>query len=256
MMIEFGVVAKGLVVSAILLLMFTIERWRPAAVSPPPNIARLARNMGLWGINLLSSPWLVLPLTLLAAEHALQWRGDWLSGWPSLVLDLLLLDIWLYWWHRANHEVPLLWRFHSVHHLDQWLDVSSSLRFHFGEVWLSALARGLFIVLMGIDYLSVLLFESLILIAAGFHHSNIRLPPGFERALSKIVITPSIHWVHHHVVREDTDSNYGTILSCWDRFFGTRSATQRAPDMPLGIAGEADKSFARLLLQPVKRPGA
>ena len=99
--------------------------------------------------------------------------------------------------------------------------------FPFGEVILSAVARAGVIAVFAIPLSSVLTFEALLLVATGFHHSDLRLPPGLERALSWIVVTPSIHWVHHHRIRSDTDSNYSTILSLWDRLFASRSATRR-----------------------------
>ena len=99
------------------------------------------RNTGLFGINLLVSPLIVLPITVWAGQFTTGLRPAWLSGWGGLAFDLVLLDFWIYWWHRANHEVPLLWRFHQVHHLDELLDSTTALRFHFGEVALSALVR-------------------------------------------------------------------------------------------------------------------
>jgi sterol desaturase/sphingolipid hydroxylase (fatty acid hydroxylase superfamily) len=97
---------------------------------------------------------------------------------------------------------------------------------------------------------SVLTFEALILVATGFHHSDLKLPPRLERALSWIVVTPSIHWVHHHRIRRDTDSNYSTILSLWDRLFASRSATRRTPDMEIGVEGREEQDLPKLLLRP------
>jgi sterol desaturase/sphingolipid hydroxylase (fatty acid hydroxylase superfamily) len=175
---------------------------------------------------------------------------------PGLGLDLLLLDFWIYWWHRANHEIQLLWRFHSVHHLDQTLDTSSALRFHFGEVLLSACVRGLVIVVLDLPLASVLLFEAAVLASAIFHHSDARLPAGLEKALSRVIVTPSIHWVHHHALRADTDSNYGTIFSFWDPMFRSRSRTERRPDMPIGVEGMRDRSLPGLIATPLRPPAA
>ena len=146
--------------------------------------------------------------------------------------------------------MPLLWRFHEVHHLDCFLDTTTALRFHFGEVLLSALFRAAVIALFDIPIASILVFETLVLAAAIFHHSNLALPPGLEVGLSRIVITPSIHWVHHHAVQRDTDSNYGTIFSFWDRMFGTRSQTQRTLDMIIGVEGRAENGFLQLIVRP------
>ncbi|HET8729291.1 MAG TPA: sterol desaturase family protein, partial [Alphaproteobacteria bacterium] len=193
------------------------------------------------------------PVSAWAATHALAWRPDWWSGWPGLVLDILLLDFWIYWWHRANHEVPFLWRFHEVHHLDRFLDSTSAIRFHFGEVLISAFVRAAVIVLFGIPLGSVLVFEALVLIGALFHHSNLRLPPTVENALSRVVVTPSIHWVHHHRVRRDTDSNYGTLFSFWDPLFRSRSRTARSPGMPIGVERRDERPLGHLLLRPFLR---
>lgn len=251
---------KGFAVGAWLALLFVGERLLPAAPvpeprpgEPPGGIRRLARNSGLWLINLGLSPLIVVPVAAWASANALGIRPAWWSGWPGLVLDIILLDALIYWWHRLNHELPALWRFHQVHHLDRFLDSSSALRFHFGEVLLSTAARAAVIVVLGIPLLSVVVFETLLLGATIFHHSNLRLAPGLERQLAKIVITPSIHWVHHHAVRSDTDSNYGTLLSVWDPLFGSRNRTPRRPDMPIGVEGQAERPFLQLLLQPFLR---
>ena len=211
---------------------------------------RLGRNGGFWLLNVAASLLIVLPATAWAVAHGLDWRPAWWRGWPGLLLDLVLLDFLIYWWHRANHEVPLLWRFHEVHHLDRFLDTTTAVRFHFGEVLLSAGFRAGVILLLAIPLASVLVFETLLLIATMFHHSNLRLPPRFERTLARVVITPSIHWVHHHALRRDTDSNYGTILSLWDPLFGSRNRTPRRPEMEIGVEGAPELPFAGLVLRP------
>jgi sterol desaturase/sphingolipid hydroxylase (fatty acid hydroxylase superfamily) len=164
-----------------------------------------------------------------------------------------MLDFLIYWWHRANHEWPLLWRFHEVHHLDRFLDSTTAIRFHFGEVLLSAGARAVVVLLLGFPFASIIAFESLLLCATIFHHSNLRLPAGFERSLSAVIITPGIHWVHHHAARADTDSNYGTLFSFWDRLFRTRSPTPRTPTMTIGVEGEGERALPALLLRPFRR---
>ena len=214
---------------------------------------RLGRNLSLFGLNALLSPLLIVPITVWAGQHSLGLRPGWWSGGLGLALDLALLDLWIYWWHRANHELPLLWRFHQVHHLDETLDTSSALRFHFGEVLLSTLVRAVVIILLDLPLSSVLLFEGLVLAAALFHHSDARLPRPLERRLATVIITPSLHWVHHHALRADTDSNYGTVFSFWDRLFGSRSGTARWPAMPIGVEGARDRRLMALLGAPFRR---
>ena len=157
---------------------------------------------------------------------------------------------------KLRGEFQFLWRFHSVHHLDETLDTSSALRFHFGEVVLSALVRGVVILVFDLPFSSVLLFEALVLSSAIFHHSDAKLPKRVEAALSRVIITPSIHWIHHHAIRADTDSNYGTFFSFWDLLFRSRSATKRTPDMPIGVEGMKDRSLPGLITQPLRSPGS
>ena len=253
---------KAVLVGACLVLFLIYERVRPAVDHPllvrfhgasAAAWRRLVRNSGLFGINLLVGPLIVLPVTVWAGQFTLGLRPAWLDGWIGLAFDLVLLDFWIYWWHRANHEFPFLWRFHQVHHFDELLDSTTALRFHFGEVVLSALVRACVIVAFDLPLSSVLLFEALVLISAIFHHSDARLPPRLEQALARVIITPSIHWVHHHAVRADTDSNYGTIFSFWDPLFRSRSPTKRWPTMPIGVEGRRDRPLLRLIMTPFWR---
>ncbi|MEQ8334934.1 sterol desaturase family protein [Nisaea sp.] len=242
---------KGILILAWIALLFAAERWLPAAPRRG-GWSRVIRNGVLWLMNSALSPLIVIPVSLWAAQHALGWRPDWLNGWTGLIVDVLVLDMLIYWWHRLNHEIPFLWRFHEVHHLDEFLDVSSAVRFHFGEVLLSAGARAGIIILLGIPFTSVIVFETLVIASALFHHSNLRLGEKLETALSRIVVTPSIHWVHHHAIRADTDSNYATIFSWWDRLFRSRSATLRTADMKIGVEGRTDEETVPLLVLPFR----
>ena len=108
------------------------------------------------------------------------------------------------------------------------------------------------IIALDIPLVTVLVFETLVLISSVFHHSNVKLPQGVERALARVIVTPSIHWVHHHAIRRDTDSNYATVLSIWDLVFGSRSATRRTPDMPIGTEGRREKPLLGLLGRPFR----
>lgn len=244
-------IAKIAVLAAWLPGWAMLERLAPAAARPRGmERARLSRNLGLWLANIALSPLATAPITLGAASLHLWTRPAWGPTWAMLLLDLLLLDLWIYWWHRANHEVRLLWRFHQVHHRDRFLDVSSGLRFHPGEVLASALVRGVFIIALAMPPASVAIYEVLVLAAAAFHHSNVRLSAGLERALRLAIVTPSHHWVHHHALRADTDSNYATVLSVWDRLFGTWSRTARTPGMAIGVEGEQDAPLPALALLP------
>jgi len=208
--------------------------------------------MGLWLVNVAASLLLILPATLYAARHALAWRPFWWQGSAGLFLDLLLLDFLIYWWHRANHRVTFLWRFHEVHHLDRFLDSTTALRFHAGEVLLSAATRAAVILVLAFPLVSILAFETLVLITTIFHHSNLRLPPALERGLARVVITPALHCVHHHALKRDTDSNYGTVLSIWDPLFSSRNSCPRTLEMEIGVEQQAEAALPALFLRPFR----
>jgi sterol desaturase/sphingolipid hydroxylase (fatty acid hydroxylase superfamily) len=249
--------AKGAIVGGWVVLALVIEQWRPAA-PPPLSLAgyggawfrRWGRNLSLFALNGALSAVLVLPLTAAAALASPWSRGTEISAWVWLPLDLVLLEFWIYWWHRANHEWRFLWRFHEVHHRDRHLDATTALRFHFGEVALAAGARALVVMAFAIPLTSVVLFEIVLIVTTVFHHANWRIPPAIERALARVIITPSRHWVHHHRVRADTDSTYGTIFSFWDRWFGTVTPTERTLLMPLGVEGKEELPMIALIGAP------
>lgn len=244
---------KTALVGGWFVLFVAAERLRPAVDQPLRAMwPRWLTNGLFWGVNSVLSLALILPVTMWLADQPLWVRPDWWSGGLGLAIDLLLYDGLLYWWHRANHVAPFLWRFHAIHHFDETLDASSAVRFHFGEVVLSALARLAVIAALALPLTSVLAAETMVLMAAIFHHSSLRLPPRLERWLSWLVVTPSIHWVHHHRVRADTDSNYATMLSVWDRLFGSRNGRPRTPGMAIGIEGLRETRLVRLLVRPFR----
>jgi sterol desaturase/sphingolipid hydroxylase (fatty acid hydroxylase superfamily) len=242
-------IIKAVTLVTTLCILLIAERIRPA-VSARWEAARWLKNFSLAAINFIIGPVIVLPISHYAQAHSLNFH---IIG-ENPVFALVLLDLWLYIWHRLNHMVPFLWRFHEVHHLDETLDSSSGLRFHFGEVILSALVRAAVIWLLNIPFNTVVVFETLVVVAALFHHSNLLLPAKFEYLLAKLVVTPSLHWVHHHAKRIDTDSNYATVLSFWDVIFRSRSKNARALNMKIGVEGAPEKTLLHLILSPFWKP--
>lgn len=241
---------KVLIVGAWFVALAFAERAAPAAIRPAGGDGpRHVRNLGLWATNTLMNPFMTTPISIAAASVALWTRPSMPFG-LDLLLDLALLDLWTYAWHRANHQWPVLWRFHRVHHLDEFLDTTSAVRFHPGEVLISALARAPVIVAADVSLAAILLFDSLMLASALFHHSNVHLPARLEAALRLFIVTPSHHWVHHHAVKTDTDSNYGGLLTVWDRLFGSWCKTARTPEMKIGVERETDKPLLNLAIAP------
>jgi len=216
-----------------------------------------ARNLAIGALNtlpLLAGLGALTALVALATER----QGWGLLGavdapaWAETVGGLLLLDLWMYGWHVANHKVPLLWRFHRMHHSDNRLDASSAVRFHLGEVLLSVLLRLGVIALLGLTVRQVLLYELILLPVILLHHANLALPRPLEAPARWLFVTPDIHHVHHSRVPRETDSNYGSVLPWWDRLFRT-FRMQTPENLRYGLEGwdeERRQSLRGLLLTP------
>jgi len=179
-----------------------------------------------------------------------------LEGVARTILAVVLFDLWQYAWHRLNHAVPLLWRFHAVHHADRDLDVTTGLRFHTGEIVLSSLARLAVLPLLGLTVQEVLIYETVLLPIILFHHSNVRIPGVIDRSLRWLIVTPWMHWVHHSDYQPETDSNYASVLSVWDRLFGSFRLRDDPSDLSLGlehVEREEWSTLTGMLAMPFRR---
>lgn len=140
-----------------------------------------------------------------------------LPGWAHTLGAVLLMDLWMYLWHLINHKIPFLWRFHRVHHADAEMDVTTASRFHTGEIVFSSLLRIGVLMITGIYLWELLLYETLMFAVVQFHHANIVLPEKVDRILRAVIVTPAMHKVHHSRWQPETDSNYSSMFSFWDR---------------------------------------
>jgi sterol desaturase/sphingolipid hydroxylase (fatty acid hydroxylase superfamily) len=147
------------------------------------------------------------------------------------------MDLTFYYWHRLNHTRPLLWRFHNVHHADPDMDVTTSFRFHWGEVLYSTIFRLLQVGIIGVLPLTYVVYEAAFNGATMFHHSNLRLPMAWERRLNRIFVTPRMHGVHHSAVGRETNSNYSVIFSWWDRLNRSLRLNVGQSDIVIGVPG-------------------
>ena len=244
---------KIILVCIALLILVIFENIFPREIIKfKTKIKRTLKNIFLWLLNIGLTPILILPITIAATSLNLHNYFIIEHTIAQFLFHLIIYDIFLYFWHRANHVVPFLWRFHYVHHLDETLDVSSGIRFHFGEVILSAIVRCAIIIMFNISLFNLILIEAIVLTSSIFHHSNIKLPTKFEKILSFIIVTPSIHWVHHHKRQKETDANYCAIFSFWDLIFGTRSNFKRYKGMPIGVEGDKEQNLIKLISRPLK----
>ncbi|HJQ85370.1 MAG TPA: sterol desaturase family protein [Candidatus Binatia bacterium] len=175
------------------------------------------------------------------------------DGVAAVLVTVLALDLTSYWWHRANHRVPLLWRFHQVHHSDRTFTVSTGLRFHPGELLLSLPVRLAAVVLVGAPVRAVLIFEIAFTIANLVEHGDIRLGRRFERTLGWLLVTPALHRRHHTATAPARDTNFGTIFAIWDRSFRSFAPNDSLTRVVTGLPGLGDVSLTRALLLPFGR---
>ena len=199
-------------------LLWLAESRIPLVLGRTDRARHALRNLAFPAVNFLPLALIFSILTVAVAEVGEQ--GGWglfrQLNWPSWLeatLALFLCDGWMYLWHRANHRIPFLWRFHSVHHSDRELDATSAFRFHIGEVALAALLRLGVITLVGIGIEQVILYELVLLPIILFHHSNLSLPEPLDRCLRVLIVTPRMHHLHHSPLRTETDSNYSSVFS-------------------------------------------
>lgn len=172
--------------------------------------------------------------------------------WSSALVSASALDLVSYAWHRANHHIPFLWRFHQVHHSDVSFTVSTALRFHPGELLLSLPIRLLAVALIGAPVVAVVAFEIVFAFANLFEHGNVGLPLRFERRLAALLVTPALHRRHHASRRPELDSNFGTILTLWDRFLGTYGESSSAVRFITGLpSGACAPTVYQALLMPL-----
>jgi len=217
--------------------------WESAAPLRTPlesKLRHVSMNLVILGVNALG-------LRLVAGGTLLLWSSRienqaWgllnqlqLTPVAGIAVSVILLDLIYYGIHRLNHRVPVLWRFHRAHHSDLDVDVTTGLRFHLGEVLISSGIKVVSVLALGISPVAVLISEMALLMSAQFQHSNISLPVFIERSLRLCVVTPPMHIVHHSVRLTEQNSNYGTMLSWWDRLFGTYVATVPQGRMALGL---------------------
>lgn len=204
-----------------------------------------------------------LPVLAVALAVSIHDRGAGLMGWLNapvafeIVTAVVLLDLAIYWQHRLFHRIPWLWRLHRVHHCDPGFDVTTGVRFHPLEIALSMGIKLGLILALGPHPAAVLAFELVLSLGALWTHTDVALPARVDRRLRLLLVTPSMHRIHHSVRRQETDSNYGFHLSVWDRLFGSYTARPREPERDMRIGLDAfrrpdDQRLFALLLNPFR----
>jgi sterol desaturase/sphingolipid hydroxylase (fatty acid hydroxylase superfamily) len=227
-----------------------LRRW-------PSNLAIVALNTAFVRI--------LLPATAVSLALAGERRGWGLlnnlpvPAWMAVVASVVLLDVAIYLQHVMFHAVPALWRVHRMHHADLDFDVTTGARFHPIEIVLSMLIKFGVVVALGAPALGVLVFEVLLNATSMFNHGNVRLPVELDRRLRRLLVTPDMHRVHHSIVVNETNSNFGFNLPWWDRLLGTYRDQPAAGHQGMTIGIEQFRAarelwLDRMLLQPFRGP--
>ncbi|MCX7102895.1 MAG: sterol desaturase family protein [Methylobacter sp.] len=190
-------------------------------------------------ISLLSAIPLILVARLNSGAGLLSFIDN--PGGKAL-LSLLLLDLLMYFWHRASHHFDGLWMFHKVHHNDPYLNVSTAFRIHIVELLILTLVKTVFILVTGISQVMVTTSETILTLFIMFHDTNTTFSG--EKGLGQVIIAPYLHRAHHSVERKEHDTNYGAIFSIWDRLFGTFAEYEPAK---IGIKNSSPQNFSGLL---------
>lgn len=194
------------------------------------TVARWAANNGIGALNAVPVP-----------------------RWLAIAVAIAALDLVSYGWHRANHRLPFLWRFHQVHHSDPTFTASTGVRFHPGELLLSLPVRLTAVALVGASAEAVVCFEIVFTITNLVEHGDIDFPLRFERLMGRVFITPALHRRHHTKCGPDRDTNFGTILATWDRFFGTRADNDSTTAIETGLPGLGALTLPRVFVLPLQR---
>lgn len=249
------------IVIGALLLFFLLERRFPLRQPRRKLGHRLLINASMSVLTFVTASVLVRPMALRTIDLTstsgfgiLHWLS--LPVWAQFALGFLLLDVSFYYWHRLNHRIPFLWRFHNGHHLDPDLDVSTGFRFHFGEVALSVIFRMVQIGLIGVSLTTFVIYEFIFQLGTYFHHSNLRLPIGLERLLNYLMVTPRMHGIHHSQVHAETDSNYSVVFSVWDRMHRTFNWDIPQSEIEIGVPGyskDSDNRLREVVLAPFRQ---
>ncbi len=183
-----------------------------------PNLL-LAGGNALLGLIFAGMIWAV---TVWAREHSVGIANNLhLPFVIETAVVFLLFDLWMYWWHRFLHENDTLWRLHRTHHVDLAMDCSTALRFHPLEILVSTFLKLIVLVMLGMSIGQLAFYRAVMYPVILFHHSNINFPLKWDRPLGRLLVMPAMHRVHHSKIYQETNSNYGTVFSFWDRLFGS-----------------------------------
>jgi sterol desaturase/sphingolipid hydroxylase (fatty acid hydroxylase superfamily) len=217
-----GTWADGLWNWVVIVTFLALAAWetvRPARAPEGGVASRWLVNIGLYATNAAVAA--VFVPAAIADVLAIARLGDAAGDWGVLLVGVLLLDLYAYAIHRVQHRLFVLWRFHAVHHSDTDMDASTTLRHHPVEVLVSSIVGALVFALLGIPEWVFPIYALVGIVVSLTQHMNTHLPERLDHALRWVLVTPGLHRIHHSVAAADHGTNFSTVLSIWDRLFGT-----------------------------------
>ena len=239
----------GLVVLGVIAVVMVAERLWPLRRRREQLSRHVTRDFAMAAMSTAATA-AVQSAVLRPALRRLRSHGE-----PFLIAaQVLLLDYTLWLWHWLNHRVPMLWRFHRVHHVDLDLDSATGARFHFGEMSLSVFFRLLQVSVIRPDPLALSIWQTMLLSSIFFHHSNTRLPGDVDRVLARLIVTPRMHGIHHSNRANDTNSNFASLFTLWDAIHGMLRLDVPQDSITIGVPAYQDPSdvtIDRLLVMPL-----
>lgn len=247
--------AAGLAAFVVLAL---LETHRPRDVGTEAG-SRWVTNVVLYGC-------VAVALALLAPQHWAEvvlrgWSGGPLAGvarrfgdGAMLAAGLLAMDALTYGLHRMQH-LRLFWPLHAIHHADTQVDVTTGLRHHPGEALVNGIVGAALLIVLGLPPWVAPIYGLIAVVWAVWSHANVALPPRLERVLSALVVTPGLHRVHHSTDAAHYGTNFGEILTVWDRLFGTWRPPSAEP-LRFGVPGVGTQGLAQALAAPFRRSPA
>jgi len=241
-------------------LIAALETWRQPATDRQ-SAQRWVTNLALFGLEqIFTLAWVgVLAgfATWVAGPSPLSpWTDTW-PGWIAFVLAIVVLDATTYLTHVLSHRIEPLWRLHAVHHADRVLDVTTTVRHHPLEVVPTATVLSICAWVFGLTAAHVAFYAALSFIVQAIAHADLRLPRPAMRLAGLVFVTPELHALHHSRHRDETNSNYGQLLSVWDQMFGTLVDEPRSEPISVGLEAYSSARFGGLLgalMQPFRRP--
>lgn len=239
---------KGVpILLGLFLALYGLEMYYQLREQRQDKLMRSWQNLALSAVSMSVARWALIPALVWIAAAGEKWQFGALNElelpyeW-RFVFGFVLLDYGNYFWHVLTHRVPFLWRFHLVHHTDLDLDVTTGTRFHFAELFFSIFFRGAVVAIIGCPPVLILFYALVFEACTAFHHSNLKLPIQLERVLSKAIVTPRMHGIHHSIVRQEMDSNFSVIFNLWDRIHGTIRLNVPQKDITVGLPAYRDES--------------